>query len=224
MDAAVDLDAGQARKIMVERQIRTWDVLDARVLDLLETLPRDRFVPERYRSLAYADTRIPLGDGQVMMAPKVEGRMLQALDVKPGESVLEIGTGSGFIAACLARLGGSVLSCDIREAFLAGARSAVRELGLAEQVELRHQDAARLDWAGRRFDAICVTASVPEIDRGFMDRLEVGGRLFVVAGLAPAMEAVLITRVAEDDWSRESLFETVLPPLDHVAMPSPFTF
>lgn len=224
MDAAVDLGVDRARAIMVERQIRTWDVLDARVLDLFETLPRDRFVPERYRSLAYADTCIPLGDGQVMMAPKVEGRMLQALDAKSSDSVLEIGTGSGFITACLARLGGSVLSCDIREAFLAGAQAALHEFGLDEQVELRHQDAGRPDWIDRRFNVICITGSTPEVDRGFADRLEVGGRLFIVAGLAPAMEALLITRVAEDDWSRESLFETVLPALDNVAVPSPFTF
>ncbi|HET7675347.1 MAG TPA: protein-L-isoaspartate O-methyltransferase [Gammaproteobacteria bacterium] len=221
---STEFEAAHARKMMVERQVRTWDVLDQRITDLLEEMPRDRFVPERFRALAYADAQIPLGDGQIMMAPKVEGRMLQALAVQPGESVLEVGTGSGFIAACLARLGGNVLSCDNRAAFLGGAQKAIAELGLADQVELRHQDSARLDWTEQRFDVICVTGSVPVLDNGFAEHLETGGRLFVVVGQAPVMEAILITRIAAGELARESLFETVLPALDNAPAPSPFRF
>ncbi|HET7371083.1 MAG TPA: protein-L-isoaspartate O-methyltransferase [Gammaproteobacteria bacterium] len=224
MAAATAAGMDYARRMMVERQIRTWDVLDQRVLDLLESLPRERFVPDRHRNLAYADTEIPLGDGQIMMAPKVEGRMLQALDVQPADSILEIGTGSGFITACLASLGRDVLSCDIRDAFFPGARAALHDLDLDEKVEFRHQDGAKLDWAQRRFDVICVTGSMPVLDPSFADRLEIGGRLFVVSGSAPAMEAMLLTRIDENEWARESLFETVLPPLDNVVLPSPFSF
>lgn len=218
------LDAVFARKVMVERQVRTWDVLDQQVIDLLEDMPRERFVPERHRAFAYADAQIPLGDGQVMMAPKLEGRMLQALAVQSNEAALEIGTGSGFITACLARLGSHVLSCDIRDAFLAGARAALHELRLDEKVEFLNQDASRLNWTEQRFNVICVTGSMPVLDPSFAQHLEFGGRLFVVVGTAPAMEALLITRVAEDEWVRESLFETVLPALDNVRLPSPFEF
>ncbi|HET7570738.1 MAG TPA: protein-L-isoaspartate O-methyltransferase [Gammaproteobacteria bacterium] len=224
MAAATAAGMDYARRMMVERQIRTWDVLDRHVLNLLEEMPRERFVPAHHRGLAYADTEIPLGDGQIMMAPKVEGRMLQALDVQTGDSILEIGTGSGFITACLASLGREVLSCDIRDAFFGGARAALHDLGLDEQVELLHQDAANLNWTDRRFDVICVTGSLPVLDPSFADRLEIGGRLFVVVGQAPAMEALLLTRVDENEWARESLFETVLPALDNVAVPSPFRF
>jgi protein-L-isoaspartate(D-aspartate) O-methyltransferase len=224
MNGLTEQESSYARRIMVERQIRTWDVFDGRVLALLETLPRERFVPKRYRNLAYADTDIPLGDGQFMMAPKVEGRMLQALDVQADDSILEIGTGSGFATACLATLGREVTSCDVREAFLAPAREALEACELGEKVELHHQDASRLDWAKRRFDVICVTGSMPLLDPGFAAHLEIGGRLFVIFGVAPAMEALLITRTGEDEWSREALFETVLPPLDNVATPSPFHF
>ncbi|HET6654844.1 MAG TPA: protein-L-isoaspartate O-methyltransferase [Gammaproteobacteria bacterium] len=224
MAAATAAGMDYARRMMVERQIRTWDVLDQRVLDLLESLPRERFVPDRHRNLAYADTEVPLGDGQIMMAPKVEGRMLQALDVRPDDSILEIGTGSGFITACLASFGREVLSCDIRDAFLPGARAALHDLGLDDKVEFRHQDCARVDWTDRRFDVICVTGSMPVLDPSFADHLEIGGRLFVVVGQAPAMEALLLTRIDENEWARESLFETILPPLDNAPAPSPFSF
>ncbi|HET6655836.1 MAG TPA: protein-L-isoaspartate O-methyltransferase [Gammaproteobacteria bacterium] len=224
MAAATAAGMDYARRMMVERQIRTWDVLDQRVLDLLEALPRERFAPAHHRGLAYADTEIPLGDGQIMMAPKVEGRMLQALDVQPADSALEIGTGSGFVTACLASLGGEITSCDIRDAFFPGARAGLRELGLDDEVEFLHQDAANLNWLERRFDVICVTGSMPVLHPSFADHLDIGGRLFVVVGQAPVMEALLLTRVAENEWARESLFETVLPPLDNVLAPSPFSF
>jgi protein-L-isoaspartate(D-aspartate) O-methyltransferase len=146
------------------------------------------------------------------------------LDVRPDDSILEIGTGSGFITACLASFGREVLSCDIRDAFLPGARAALHDLDLDEKVEFQHQDCARVDWTDRRFDVICVTGSMPVLDPSFADHLEIGGRLFVVVGQAPAMEALLLTRIDENEWARESLFETILPPLDNAPAPSPFSF
>jgi protein-L-isoaspartate(D-aspartate) O-methyltransferase len=209
---------------MVERQIRTWDVLDPRILALFEDVPRENFVPGAHRSLAYADAEIPLGDGQVMMTPKLEARMLQALDPQPGETALEIGTGSGFVTACLASLGAIVTSADIRPAFLSRARASLDAAALNGICTLLNQDASTLTFSARRYNVICVTGSLPKLDASFADRLEVGGRLFAIVGAAPAMEALLITRVSETEWARESLFETVVPTLDNAVAPSPFVF
>lgn len=212
-----------AREQMVSQQIRAWDVLDPRVLAVLDALPRDRFAPEQYRKLAYADTQIPLAHDQVMMTPKIEGRLLQALDPQPNESVLEIGTGSGFLAACLARLGGEVLSVDIFPEFTAASTEILRQLGI-RNTRLETRDASRLDWLAQRYDVIAVTASLPEYDRQYAEHLNVGGRMFAIIGQLPIMEAVLVTRVSEEAWARESLFETALPPLLNAATPPRFRF
>jgi protein-L-isoaspartate(D-aspartate) O-methyltransferase len=209
-EAAMNLE--QARFNMIEQQIRTWEVLDQRVLDVLARVPRDAFVPPAYRGLAYADVELPLGEGEVMMAPRVEARMLQSLRLTRFDRVLEVGTGSGFVAALIARLAGQVVSVERLEAFSqqAGARLAAQGI---QNVTLRVGDASR-GWPDQEpYDAIAVTGSVPRLGGDFQHQLKVGGRLFVVVGEAPAMEALLITRVGEQDWSRESLFETVLPPL-----------
>lgn len=224
MAAVTTADLDHSRRMMVQHQVRTWDVLDARVLDLLEAMPRERFVPDQYRDLSYADTELPLGDGQMMMSPKVEGRVLQALDIEPDDSVLEIGTGSGFLTACLAALGGEVSSCDNRETFLANARGGLDYVNLSQKVDLLHRDAANLSWIERRFDVICVTGSMPVLEPSFTERLEIGGRLFVVVGQPPVMEARLLTRVGENEWIHEDRFETVLAPLDNVLLPSSFAF
>jgi protein-L-isoaspartate(D-aspartate) O-methyltransferase len=212
-----------AREQMIEQQIRAWEVFDQRVLDLLDEMPRERFVPERYRNLAFADTAIPLGHGQVMMAPKIEGRMLQALNPGPQDSVLEVGTGSGFMAACLARLGERVLSVEILAEFTKSAKARLAELGFAN-VEVETRDASRLDWLSERFDVIAVTGSLPMLDNTFQERLNIGGRLFVIVGEPPVMEALLLTRVDENQWTRESLFETALTPLINAARPNKFKF
>lgn len=217
------MDTELARAQMVKQQVRAWDVLDLRVLDLLDVLPRDQFVPPAYRRLAYADTQIPLAYGEVMMAPKVEGRLLQALDPQADESVLEIGTGSGFVTACLARLAGEVLSLDMHADFTAGAGRLLVDLGI-RNATLETRDATRLDGMPRRFDLIAVTGSLPAYDARYAERLNVGGRLFVIAGQPPVMEALLITRVTETAWARESLFETSLPPLVNAPVPAAFHF
>jgi protein-L-isoaspartate(D-aspartate) O-methyltransferase len=206
------MDIELARSKMLGQQVRAWEVLDPHVLDVLGGLPRERFVPEAYRNLAFADTQIPLGHGEAMLAPKVEGRLLQALAVQPEDQVLEIGTGSGFLTACLARLGRQVHSVDIQSEFTRRAGQALAELGVAN-VELETRDSATLDWCERRFDCIAVTGSLPELPASFQERLAVGGRLFVVVGTGPVMEARLLTRVDERAWSVQHLFETELAAL-----------
>ncbi len=203
----------EARDNMIQQQIRPWDVLDPRVLDLFERIPRELFVPLTHRALAYSDTQIPFAGNQVMMEPRVEGRMLQALAVQPQDSVLEIGTGTGFVTACLAELAAAVHSVEIYGMFTDKARERLDQLG-AGNVTLEVADAGTgLGEGGQRFDAIAVTGSLPVLHRGFHERLNIGGRLFVIVGRFPVMEALLITRTAEDAWATESLFDTLLPPL-----------
>lgn len=215
------VDIEQARFNMIEQQVRPWDVLDQRVLDVMGNTPREDFVPEKYRALAFADINIPLGHGQVMMAPKVEGRLLQALAIKPEDSVLEVGTGSGYLTACLAKLGNHVTSIELFPEFSATAGSALTEHGI-RNVTLQQGDAANGIDAGTRYDAIAVTASVPVNREQFHASLTIGGRLFLILGRPPVMEAVLVTRVDEAGWTRESLFETALPPLVNADEPQRF--
>ncbi len=200
-------DHAQARETMVEQQVRPWDVLDPRVLEVLVALPRHAFVPAAHRALAYADIEIPLGYGERMMKPVVEGRALQALALDAGDAVLEIGTGSGFLAACLGRLSRDVLSLERHADFADAAQARLREHGL-RNVRVEQGDAFAWD-TDRRFDALCVTGAVDTVPSRFLQWLRPGGRMFVVRGRAPAMEAVLVH--AEVNGSRvESLFETDL--------------
>lgn len=217
------IDFETAREHMVERQVRTWDVLDPDVLDVMRSMPREHFVPEQYRSLAYADAQIPLGSGEVMMQPKVEGRLLQALELKKTDRVLEIGTGSGWVTALLARLGGQVRSLDIREEFTKGASRALAALEI-DNAQLATSDAATLDGIDEDFDCIVVTGSMPQLHESFRKRLKIGGRLFVIVGTDPIMEAQLHTRAAENDWSFDSLFDTAIPPLVNAWNPGRFQF
>jgi protein-L-isoaspartate(D-aspartate) O-methyltransferase len=209
-----------ARAQMLGQQIRAWEVLDDRVLRVLEQTPRERFVPEEYRDLAFADTEIPLAHGQCMLAPMIEGRLLQALQIEPIDEVLEVGTGTGFLTAALARLARRVVSVDIFPEFVDAARAKLADEHL-RNVELRAADALRLELAGR-FDAIAVTGSVPILDDYFVRMLRPLGRLFVVVGRTPVMEARLVTRNASGDATSESLFETVLTPLINAERPEPF--
>lgn len=208
----------QARFNMVEQQVRPWEVLDQRVLDRLAAVPREDFVPPAFRNLAYADIQIPIGQGQVMLPPKIEGRLLQALELKEQDSVLEIGTGTGYLTAVMAGLAGHVTSVDI---FPELQRLAEWQL---KNVSLQVGDASRGWSQGGPFDAIAVTGSLPSEPHAFLEALKLGGRLFVVLGQAPVMEAVLITRVGEKEWSREGLFETVIPPLLHSEPKPKFIF
>ena len=216
------IDYAKAREFMVEQQVRPWDVLDARVLDALATLPRDAFVPMAHRALAYADLALPLGHGEVMMKPVVEGRMLQALALDPADEVLEIGTGSGFVTACLGRLAREVVSIDLHADFSAAARARMDETGQGGNVRLETGDAFQWN-TERRFDVVCVTGAVDTVPARFLEWLRPDGRLFVVRGRAPVMEAVLV-RNGVNGARIESLFETELPYLVGAAPAPVFTF
>ncbi len=211
-----------ARQQMVEQQVRAWEVLDPRVLEVLASVPREHFVPEKYQGLAFADTEIPIAHDQVMMAPKVEGRLLQALDLKGEENVLEIGTGSGFLCACLARLARQVTSLEIYDELSTSADDKLQALAL-RNFKLEVADATRLE-TSKSYDAIAVTASAPRRMRRFEKALNKGGRLFMIVGDAPVMEAMLITRVGDNTWTSQSLFETSIAPLVNVEQPSRFRF
>ena len=209
------IDYSQARELMVEQQIRPWDVLDLRVLDVLARMPREAFVAQAHRALAYADIELPLGHGQKMMKPVVEGRMLQALDLQPGDEVLEIGTGSGFITACLGDLARDVLSLEIQPELADAARARLEAAKLGSNIRIEVADA--LNWqTPRHFDAICVTAAVDTVPNQFLEWLRPGGRLFVVQGTSPVMQALLV----KADGTTESLFETDIDYLQGAA-PAP---
>jgi protein-L-isoaspartate(D-aspartate) O-methyltransferase len=209
-----------ARTQMLGQQLRAWEVLDDRVLRAFAETARENFVPVGYRDLAFADAEIPLGHGQAMLAPKVEGRILQALQVEPIDDVLVIGTGSGYLTACLARLAKHVTSVDIFPEFVAAAQPRVTACGISN-VELKVADALALSYR-TRFDAIAVTGSVPALDRHFIEMLRPQGRLFIVVGREPAMEARLITLQPDGTTTTDSLFETVLTPLINAERPEPF--
>ena len=210
-----------ARRQMVAQQVRAWDVFDQEVLNVLGGVAREHFVPAGYADVAYIDTEIPLPHGQVMLRPIIEGRLLQALELNGGSLVLEIGTGTGYLTACLARMSGSVTSIDIREDFIA---AATRNLESAEidNASLQCMD-AMTELPDGVFDAIAVTGSVPRIDERFINALRPGGRLFLVAGESPVMSALLITRDG-DNWQQNSLFETDIPALENTAEESVFSF
>jgi len=202
----------QARSNMIEQQVRTWDVLDSRVLDVMRSVPREDFAPARHRKLAFSDLRIPLGHDQVMMKRFEQGRCLQSLALDGGERVLEVGTGSGFLTACLAALGAQVTSLEIIEALAEQAQKSLAAASV-EGVEVRHADVLETGFDPGAFDAVVVTASVPAVPERFAEWLKPGGRLFIVRGRSPAMEALLLTRTESGRLSEESLFDTDLPRL-----------
>ena len=210
------------REQMIEQQVRAWDVLDERVLQILRKVPRDRFTPEQQRFRAYADAEVPLPHGQHMLRPSVVGRLLQALELTGSEHVLEIGTGSGFITACLRTAAARVRSVEIFPALAEMARRNLDSSGLRD-VEIVTADALQLD-TGVRYGAIAITGSLPVYDERFERQLEIGGRLFVAVGEPPVMEARLIRRTGEGSWSSESLFETVIDPLVNARRVPEFRF
>jgi protein-L-isoaspartate(D-aspartate) O-methyltransferase len=212
-----------ARHNMIEQQIRPWDVLDLEVLALMSRSPREDFVAPGLRNLAFVDMELPIGHGERMMFPRVEARMLQALQVQPGERVLEVGTGSGFATLLLARLGATVTSVEIHEdlALAAGRRLAAHGV---ENVTIKVGDAADGWSQGQPYDVIAITGSLPALPRSFRQDLQIGGRLFAVTGEGPVMEARLITRLNANEWREEVLFETWLAPLQNSAAPTPFRF
>jgi protein-L-isoaspartate(D-aspartate) O-methyltransferase len=221
MDTSID----RARFNMVQQQIRPWNVADERVLAVMGEIPRERFVPDEYRNLAYADIEIPIGEGQTMLAPKVVAHMLQALDIRADDKILEIGTGTGYTTACLSRLGGHVVSIEIHAALAERARATLRTLRL-RQLEVRIANALAAPVDGQPFDVIALTGSLPDDEALGMlqEQVATGGRLFVIVGEEPVMEAMLLMRVASKYFRREILFETCVPPLEEAPEPKRFVF
>lgn len=213
----------QARFNMIEQQIRPWDVLDPQVLDLLFVVKREDFVPPAYRNLAFADMEIPLGNDQKMLAPKIEAKMLQELGIQKTDKVLEIGTGSGYMAALLAARAAHVVTVESRPALVSIAKQNLENAGITNvSVELGDGSSG---WIQRGpYDAIVVSGSVPVVPAALLKQLRVGGRLAVVVGEAPVMEAQLITCTAEGVYNTVNLFETVVPALDGFGAKESFTF
>lgn len=213
----------QARFNMVEQQVRPWEVIDPRVLEVMLTLPRENFVPADYQGLAYADIAIPLDNGHSMLKPTLVGRVLQALDIKPTDSILEIGTGSGYLTACLAKLGKQVTSMEIDTDTAARAADTLGGLGL-HNINVVVGDALHKIPDNAPFDVIAVTASLPQCENLLPRNLRDGGRLFLVTGEPPVMTAQLITRIHDDHFRSEAIFETELGPLDNLPQKTAFNF
>ncbi|MDB5865702.1 MAG: protein-L-isoaspartate O-methyltransferase [Betaproteobacteria bacterium] len=217
------IDYERSRFNMIEQQIRTWEVLDQRVLDLLFRLHREEFVPERYRGLAFVDMEIPIGHGEKMLQPKLEARMLQALALAPTDRVLEIGTGSGYMTALLASVAAHVYTVDIFDDFTRAAAEALARHGIGN-VTLETGDGSRGWDKHGPYDAILLTGSVPVLSPAFKASLKTGGRLLAVVGEAPVMEAQLITAVDSAAYNTVTLFETCIAPLKNAQQPERFIF
>jgi protein-L-isoaspartate(D-aspartate) O-methyltransferase len=217
------MDIERARFNMIESQIRTWEVLDQQVLDLLSAVKREDFVPEKYRPLAFVDMEIPLGHGEVMLAPKLEARLLQELTLRRTDRVLEIGTGSGYMTALLASLAEHVYSVELYPELSAAAAAALRRQGIGN-VTLEVGNGAQ-GWARHApYDAILLTGSVPVVPPQFRAQLRPGGRLLAVVGDPPAMTATLVTCVTEGACNETGLFETCIRALQHATQPERFVF
>ncbi len=217
------IDFERARFNMVEQQIRTWEVLDQQILDLLMAVHREDFLPAQYRSLAFVDMEIPIGGGERMLPPKLEARMLQELAVRPGDRILEVGTGSGYMTALLAKRGAHVCSVEIVPGLSNEAAARLRAHDIAN-VTLETGDAARGWSKGAPYDVIVLTGSVPVLDDAFARSLNPGGRLLAIVGEAPVMEARLVTRAAGGACSIRGLFETCIPVLRNAPQPERFVF
>jgi len=212
----------QARFNMVEQQVRPWSVLDDTVLRTMESIPRDIFAPESSGSLAYADIEILLGHGQAMMFPRMEGRMLQELELDINDECLEIGTGSGFVTACMATMSKHVDSVDIYDDFLQQAAENLAEVNISN-FTLENKDALSTLNTSKKYDAIAVTGSMPEYLPLFEEMLKPNGRLFIVIGTKQTMHAMRIVKT-EKGFERTSLFETELKALEGVQNKSSFSF
>ena len=213
----------QSRFNMIEQQIRPWDVLDGAVLSLLAKLPREDFVPKQYVGLAFADLEIPLGDGQLMLSPKMEGRILQSLEIKKTDKVLEIGTGSGYLTALLAMQAKHVDSVELNTKISKQAAKNIAAHGI-ENVNLVAGDGAQGLPANAPYEVIVFTGSTPLLNTQIERQLAVGGRMFVVVGEAPAMQATLITRISADNFKTDVLFETCLPAITNAPQAEKFEF
>lgn len=217
------MDFEQARFNMVEQQIRTWDVLDPAVLELLGTVPREQFVPDGRRELAFADLELPIGHDEVMLAPKLQARIVQEVTVAPTDRILEIGTGTGYLTALLAKLGATVTSVEIHEDLAAAARARLSTLGI-DNVKVETGDGARGWDTAHAYDVIVLSGSLPMLPDTFQKQLKPGGRLFAIVGDRPVMSARLIVREGNSAYAAVTLFETVIDPLRNAQQPGRFVF
>ena len=220
--AMTDMNLEQARYNMIEQQIRPWDVLNQDVLDLLAQIPREDFVPAKYRNIAFTDVAIPLEHNQSMLPPKIEARLLQAVEIQSKDDVLQVGTGSGYVTALLASMGGHVTSVDIHADLQEQAQQKLTEHNI-HNVTMECGDAAQGWNPNRTYDVIVIAGGLPILPESFQRALNKGGRLFAFVGDAPAMEALLITRVGDNEWSHEVLFETEVPELENAPQPERFS-
>jgi protein-L-isoaspartate(D-aspartate) O-methyltransferase len=211
-----------ARGQMISQQVRAWDVFDDRVLDAMRRTPREFFVPERYAGIAFADADIPLANGQHMLPPKIVGRLLQALDARPGMRALVVGCGTGFVPACLSAMGASVRAIEIDAQLATTARANLKRAGFS-QVEVVTSDTFHLDF-GSGYALIAVCGALPLYDERFARALGIGGKLFVVVGDAQPQQALLVTRTSENAWNSTTLFETSVDALTGAPRPEPFRF
>ena len=213
----------QARFNMIEQQIRTWEVLDTGVLDLLGRVKREDFVPAEHREIAFADLEIPLGHGEAMLQPKIEARIVQELAIQPQERVYEVGTGSGYLTALLGSIAAHVTSAEIHADLLARARERLVAAGV-ENTTLIQGDSARAPLGEGAYDVIVLGGSVPFLPQPFLDRLRPGGRLFAVVGDRPVMKALLVRHTVPNSFQHVELFETLLKPLENALQPARFRF
>ncbi len=217
------MNVEQARFNMIEQQIRPWDVLDQSVLSLLAEVRREDFVPAAYRAMAFVDCEVPLPEGQVMLAPKVEARLLQELQVQRHQTVLEVGTGSGFMAALLSHKAREVISLEIRAPLVRLATDNLRRAGI-RSVRVRAADGAVGLPDEAPFDVILLSGSVAAVPAALLDQLKPGGRLAAIVGQEPVMRAMLFTRTGGAAFSQVEMFDTVAPRLEHFSEPSRFHF
>ena len=217
------MNVEQARTNMVEQQIRPWEVLDQEVLDLLYAVPREDFVAEKHRSLAFSDLELPIGEAERMWAPRLEARVLQALNVRKSDRVLEVGTGSGYLTALLSHRASHVFSVEIKPKLAAFGRANLERHG-AENVTLEAGDAAR-GWPSHApYDVIVLTGSTPVLPGAFVEQLSADGRLFAVVGEPPVMTARIVSAAAPGAWRSTDLFETLIAPLVNAERPPRFRF
>lgn len=214
----------QARFNMIEQQIRPWEVLDQRVLDLMMNTPRETLVPEGYENLAFADTEIPLPHGETMLPPKIIARMLQAVDPRPGDIALSVGTGTGYVTALLAKSCRKVHGVEIHQDLLDTTRQNLANLNLLDNVTLEQGDASQGWDAHQPYDIVVITGSLPVLPDSFQQTLNRGGAMVAIVGQAPIMEVILIKRISDQEWSREVLFETEVKPLQHTQPAQQFVF
>lgn len=211
----------QARFNMVEQQIRPWDVLDPKVLDLFMAIPRHEFVAESQQALAYSDIELPIGEGQTMLPPRIEGRILQAVDIEKDETVLEIGTGSGYMTALMAEAAQSVTTVEIFESLQEVAKERLKQF---DNIEFAIGDGSHNWDDGKTYDVIVLTGAVAELPEAYKNKLNLGGRLALTIGKDPVMTTQVITRVSDTEWETETLFETVIPSLVNAESKDEFSF